>query len=793
MTRSALAATALLLLSGCPDNVPEVSCDWVLPDATTTLVAAGDGFQVRINVVGSFEAEELAAVWFYDGDNADPILESAIAYEDGGCAAGCVAGDRLAEALSPGNHTLRAEALTPRGSAACSIERDIAVNTPPTASDIVFSPAAPNTLDTVTVDATTADADGDSVSMSVLWTGPEGNTLDGQLTPINTSVGQTWSVTVTPRDALDAGESISAEVTIANTPPDPPEVVLGPQPGREGAPLLCQVTNLDGLDVDDSQELTVAWSWTVDGVDAGIADDLVPGGTAAAGEEWVCTAVVSDGTDSSEPGTASTTLVASLGLPAAPVELGTLDRMDGTRNAQTLGDTRTVASPGDMDGDGLADFLVAVNDRAIFDTGEAKIHFFSGADAVPSDVGGSSAEFTAPPNIVLRAPTGVGDLNGDGLADALVGYQQVRDGSSRGAWILFGSADGFTGSIELNSDTSQDDDDPNVTHIDGVSDNIATAPCPVGDLDGDGFDELAITSPEDNDDRGRLYVVWGHPGAWVDHQSPALLLPSFQLTGSSAGLLLGSGCAGPVDLDRNGLDDLVLSAPGGGGGNGRVYVFFSDGDRPSGAVSTSTADLIIDASASSPGGFGSSLAAVGDFDGDSFDDLAISGLGGPSAGAQEGAVWIGSGAELAQSSGAITAADLAQRIDGFGTVGFCSRLAGGDVDGDGLGDLVCGDSTPANALLTGGTPAVRVFLGSNSGLAATASHSDADFTLLPENPGTLDEDDDIDSFGDEPGAELVVVPDRDANGYNEVLIGAPSADPGITTDGGTIYLLDLSE
>ena len=804
MTRSALTLIMLLFLSGCPDFVPEVDCEWVLPEAATEVVAASQGFQVRIRITGTFEEEDIAAVWFFDGEATEPILEAAIGYETAGCGAGCVAGDRLPSALTPGQHTIRAEALTPRSSVACSLERSITVNTPPSASGITFTPASPATLDTITVAVDVADVDGDDITTSVLWTGPEGNSLDGQLTPINTVVGQTWNVTVTPRDALDVGESMTADITIGNTAPGLPEVAISPVPGRTGAPLLCDVTNLDGLDVDTTQELTVAWSWTVDGDDAAVSGPLVPGGSASSGEVWQCTAVVSDGTDSSEAGSAQTTTADALAVPGVPQDLAGFTRIDGYRNGQNLGDARGVAAPGDMDGDGLADFLALSNDGALFGNGDAELHYFSSARPLPADTISPDAVFIAPAEFIFRSVGGVGDVNGDGFADALVGYQQFTGGSARGAWVLFGSADGFAGEIQLNADPTVDDEDPRVSHIDGVSDNIATTPCPVGDLDGDGFDELALTSPEDNDDHGRLYVVWGHPGAWVDHQSPALLLPSFQLTGQSAGLQLGAACAGPVDLDRNGFDDLVLAAPGGGGGNGRVVVFFMDGERPSASVTTGNADVLIDAAVGSPGGFGSSMSALGDYDGDSFDDIAITGFGGASAGAQEGAVWIASGADLvaANVSGGpdqITAADLAQRIDGFGTVGFCSRLAGGDLDGDGLGDLACGDSSPANALLSGLTAQVRIFLGRNSGLPASLVYSDADLVLTPENGGALDvpcdvdPTCDVDDAGDEAGASLVLLPDRDGNGYNELIVGAPGADPGITVDGGSLYLLDLSD
>ena len=140
----------------------------------------------------------------------------------------------------------------------------------------------------------------------------------------------------------------------------------------------------------------------------------------------------------------------------------------------------------------------------------------------------------------------------------------------------------------------------------------------------------------------------------------------------------------------------------------------------------------------------------------------------------------------------LDADDLAMRIDGAGTQAFCQTVAGVDLDGDGLGDIACGDGVPANALLTGGTVAARVFLGSNEGLPATASLTDADLLLLPEAPGGLDEDDEVDDFGDHPGASILGAGDLDGDGYHELLIGAPDR-ANLVAGAGAVYLLDLSD
>ena len=788
MTRLLAPLALVQILAGCP--APSVECEWELPDPAGGTLSASQSFQAQILVTspgGDLEEGDLAAVHFFDGETL--LLEGGIAFADA-CASGCLAGGLVTTPLSPGARTLRAVALTPGGQEACSIDLGVTVNTPPAVIEVTFEPPEPTTDQAVNVIATTEDADGDDVTLSVIFVSPDGATqLDGQLTPINTTAGETWSVRVTPRDALDAGEVFEAEVTIVNTAPGTPEVSIAPVPARTDGAIVCAVTNLDGLDADDDA-LAVSWSWTVDGADAGVDEPLVHGSATQAGEEWSCTAVANDGTADSAPGSASVTVINDLDLPGSSLELGDLPAVLGQRPSEGLGDLRAVAAPGDMDGDDLDDFLAIANDLATFGDGGGRLYFFSGASGYPSTDTDADTVFEAPDGFILRAPSGVGDINGDGLADLLVGYQQVSGGAAQGAWIIFGDQGGYEAAVPLNADTSVNDGDDRITNIDGVGDAIATRACRVGDLDGDGYDELPIVVPEGGAGRGRLFIVWGHPGVWVEDQPPPLLQPNVELEGQSEGLLLGSACAGPIDLDGNGVDDLVLSAPGGGGGNGRVFVFFMDGERP-GQTIPFPADVTIDAAPGSPGGFGANMAALGDHDGDSLPDLAIYGFGPPGASENAGAIWVASGADLSMS-GVLDADDLAMRIDGAGTQAFCQTVAGVDLDGDGLGDIACGDGVPANALLTGGTVAARVFLGSNEGLPATASLTDADLLLLPEAPGGLDEDDEVDDFGDHPGASILGAGDLDGDGYHELLIGAPDR-ANLVAGAGAVYLLDLSD
>jgi FlaG/FlaF family flagellin (archaellin) len=779
-----LILLALPALAGCPANVPEVTCDWEFPQDEGARVASTQGFLAQITVTGSFTTDELPAVWFYldrpDGpvDEATTLLQAGIANE-GDCTGGCPGGARVESVVAPGAHTLHALALTGTGDIACEITRDIVVNSPPTVGDIAFDPATPGTVDDVAVVVTPTDADGDEVDLSITWTGPDGTTLVNEvLTSITTAVGETWTVSVTARDDLESGTPAEATIEIGNTPPSAPTVAITPDPGRVDGALQCRVDTLDGLD-PDGQELTVQWSWTVDGADAGIADALVPGSETAAGEEWACSAVVSDGVDTSEPGTASTTIVGDIDV-SGTASLSTVDFLPGARQDQNAGDAGTVGSPGDLDGDGFAEIILTTNDLVcigITCNGKGRGWLFNSDVILPAGIEDAAAELTAGEGLELFAPVAVGDLNRDGFDDAALPFAsatQATQAGRSGVYVLFGQAAGFSGTIDLETDA--------VKIVNRAGEHMGLVPpCPVGDLDGDGFNELAIPSPFAEQGRGRLYVIWGFPGNWPSGLEVTDYQPRFLIEGAGAGQALASSCAGPVDVNNDGLHDVVVSAPSAAGqGQGRVMVFLSDGTRPEGSLSSATADALIDGTTTGAGGFGSALVGLGDHDGDGHGDFAIYGNGEDADDSQAGHVWIASGADLTSGS-ALSATDLPHSITGIGDQGFCGRMASADVDGDGLHDLVCGDvrSATASDMDPPQTAAMRVFLG-GAALASDRGVTDADWTLEAE-----DNEHRI-------GSSIGGVPDRDGDLVDEILLGAPGNDSAADEAGG-VYFIDPAE
>ena len=796
MRPSLLLSTALLpliLATGCTQPVPAVICTFDLP--APGRISSQDGFNLLAFVKGDFTSAEIPAVHFvsdlesvgttYPGGL---LLESGV-NTDGGCIEdpGCPAGARLETPLTPGTHTITAMALTPQGAVACQDFVEIRANAAPLITAIDFVPALPATGDSLAFTVEDSDAEGDAVSVAAQWTGPNGDTVAGEtLSNLNTAAGETWTLRLTPRDAFDTGVAFEAAVTIGNTAPAAPTVEISPVPARENAAITCRVTDLDDLDPDTDQTLTIAWSWLVDGGDAGITTDTVTAAEASASEVWACSATVSDGTATSPTGTASTTVLAPLTVPTFDGFEG-LPMIEGS-GLQRLGETDGVASPGDMDGDGLADFILLDN-QAVFVGGDGQgqgaghAWFFSGAavaaGTAPFTTSAASTDLFGDTGLRLTTAFGPGDINGDGLADAVIGFKHISLPSSAegtGVYVVFGAQGGLGASLDLVD---------GVTYF-GGGEQIGQVACPVGDLDGDGLAELAIAAPTAGEAlAGRVYVAYGHGGNWPSDLNPDDLQPGFIVEGTGTAQQLGTSCAGILDLDGDGFNDIAVGAPGAGtAGNGRVLVYRGEETRWSGSVTSATADVIIDATATSVGGFGISVSALGDHDGDGLGDIAIYAAGPDGGTSTAGNVWIASGG-AANFAGAITSADLPYTIAGAGELGFCKVNTGVDLDGDGLGDLACSDLNASYAADLAATPAARVFLGSTS-LTAARDWSGADYEVLA---GSAD---------DRPGAGLAAVRDMNGDDYQELLVGAPDRNLVLASNGqptsapGAVVIVDLN-
>jgi hypothetical protein len=331
----------------------------------------------------------------------------------------------------------------------------------------------------------------------------------------------------------------------------------------------------------------------------------------------------------------------------------------------------------------------------------------------------------------------------------------------------------------------------------GNSDYFGAGLVALGDLDGDGVEDVAAGSTGDDDgghSRGAFWILFLNPDGTVrSHQKVSSTQGGFTGALDNADFF-GYPLAAMGDLDGDGIADLAVGAAGdddGGFQRGAIWILFLNGD---GTVKNHQKISDLD------GGFtgilddgdkfGAGLAAIGDLDGDMIGDLAAGAYrdddGGISEFADRGAVWIlflnSDGTVKGHQKISDTAGGFTGGLDD--TDQFGNDVAAlGDLDGDLVTDLAVGAITDDNLTVNRGAVWI-LFLNPNGTVRA--------FQKIGVNDGGFTGELDI---GDVFGISLAAPGDLDGDGVGDLCVGAVGDDDGGPTgtcdQRGAIWILFL--
>lgn len=294
------------------------------------------------------------------------------------------------------------------------------------------------------------------------------------------------------------------------------------------------------------------------------------------------------------------------------------------------------------------------------------------------------------------------------------------------------------------------------------------------DLTGDGLGDLlvgAIANDETGAEAGKVYLLPAPYTSGAMGDAPA------QLTGEAERDYFGTSMAMVGDVDGDGAEDLLVGAPAnitGGAGGGRAYLYrgpLAEGTLASTAAFATvtgegTTTKVFHGAPAAGDGVGSVAAGVGDVDGDGLADLWLGANGNEVGGNDAGlaALFLG---PVGEGDHALADADQRWIGESVGQYVGDSVAGPGDLDGDGLADLV----TTSDTSLTGTT---WVIFG--PGTPGDSSISAADVRI----DGAAD--------GDLAGAAVRGAGDTDGDGSPDLVIGAYGRD-GAEADVGAAYVV----
>jgi von Willebrand factor type D domain/Bacterial Ig domain/FG-GAP repeat/Calx-beta domain/RTX calcium-binding nonapeptide repeat (4 copies) len=372
----------------------------------------------------------------------------------------------------------------------------------------------------------------------------------------------------------------------------------------------------------------------------------------------------------------------------------------------------TVSSAGDINGDGIKDFIIGAFGATVNgqnNAGKTYIVFGTNkgfpANFNLANLNGNNGFAVTGTNTFDYAglfATGISDINGDRIDDILISAPGPLGGTPGKSYVIYGRTTGFSPNLNLaqiNGNTGFV-----INGIDGNSSGTASS----GDINGDGIPDLVIGADGGTTNgginAGKTYVIFGQPGGFTGSVNVPELngTTGFVIAGLNAEERSGIALTATGDINGDGNKDIVIGSPGATVGDqinaGKTYVIF--GKKEGFPVILNPAELngsngFTISGFDAQGSAGNAVSYAGDINKDGFDDLLI---GASSANSDDknnaGKTFIVFGSKEFQANFSLAEANgkNALVLNGVETDGLLGTAVsgGGDINGDGIDDIIVG-------------------------------------------------------------------------------------------------------
>jgi hypothetical protein len=403
-------------------------------------------------------------------------------------------------------------------------------------------------------------------------------------------------------------------------------------------------------------------------------------------------------------------------------------RVEGNQYNESFG--QSVATAGDVNGDGYSDVLVGTGQYSLAGGAEGLALAFLGSVSGLASTPAWRVEGIAPSERIGSSLSTAGDVNGDGYSDVIVGASSAA--ASGRVDVYHGSATGLASTPAWSR-----------TNPAALGGDFGSSVASAGDINGDGYSDIIVGAIFYHD------VLPEQGAAFVFHGSPTGLssTPDWSFLGRIPEELLGCSVASAGDVNGDGYSDIVIGAPENNGnpnaGTGSALLFLGS---PAGLSTTPDWE----AHGSQLGErYGICVATAGDVNGDGYSDVVVG------ADSFDGSFQFEGRAELFMGGPGGLAAMPAWRVEAGRPANFLGKsvACGGDINGDGFADVLIGVRNYSGPESSEGR--IDVYQGSPTGLSST--------------PTTIVESGLVGAFLGNP---VATAGDVNGDGFSDVVVGA---------------------